>query len=260
MGECAVTIAKEAGYQNAGTVEFILDGDNNFYFIEVNARIQVEHTVTEMVTGLDLIQEQLLIAGGERLRHSQDDIEFRGHVIECRINAEDPDQDFKPSPGLIELFVPPGGPGVRVDSHCYSGYTIPSYYDSMIGKLLVHRSTRREAIATMLRALEEFVIIGPHTTTSLHQQILSHSYFRSGEHDTGFVERYVSERAARMATCEAPGDYPRAPRRGFASRWASSSADAGHPSAPRARCRSRRRIPRPRARKPRCPPSAAEWK
>ncbi|MEW6072315.1 MAG: acetyl-CoA carboxylase biotin carboxylase subunit [Planctomycetota bacterium] len=197
MGECAVAIAKEAGYQNAGTVEFILDRDGNFFFIEVNARIQVEHTVTELVTGLDLIQEQLLIAGGERLRHRQEDLRFEGHAIECRINAEDPEHDFQPSPGEMQLFVPPGGPGVRVDSHCYSGYRIPSHYDSMIGKLLAHRRTRREAIATMLRALEEFVILGPKTTIPLHRRILSHSDFRSGEHDTGFVERYFAARPAR---------------------------------------------------------------
>ena len=197
MGDAAVSIAKTSGYQNAGTVEFIVDSDSNFFFIEVNARIQVEHTVTELMTGIDLIQEQLLIAGGERLRHTQDDIVLRGHAIECRINAEDPDRNFQPSPGRIELFVPPGGPGVRVDSHCYSGYTIPSHYDSMIGKLLVHRTTRREAIATMLRALDEFIIIGPKTTIPIHQRILAHSDFRSGEHDTGFVERYFSEKPAR---------------------------------------------------------------
>ena len=197
MGKCAVAIAKEAGYQNAGTVEFILDRNGDFFFIEVNARIQVEHTVTELVTGIDLIQEQLLIAGGERLRHRQEDIRFQGHAIECRINAEDPDMDFQPSPGVIELFVPPGGPGVRVDSHCYSGYRIPSHYDSMIGKLLVHRNTRREAIATMIRALEEFIIIGPKTTIPIHLRILAHSDFRSGEHTTAFVERYFSARATR---------------------------------------------------------------
>jgi acetyl-CoA carboxylase, biotin carboxylase subunit len=198
MGDAAVAIAREAGYQNAGTVEFIVDQNGDFFFIEVNARIQVEHTVTEMMTGLDLIQEQLLIAGGERLRYTQEEIVSRGHVIECRINAEDPDNGFQPSPGLIELFVPPGGPGVRVDSHCYSGYRIPSHYDSMIGKLLVHRNTRREAITTMLRALDEFVILGPKTTIPIHQRILAHSDFRSGEHDTGFVERYFSEKPSRI--------------------------------------------------------------
>ena len=192
MGKAAIAIARESGYHNAGTVEFLLDRDGSFYFIEVNARIQVEHTVTEMVTGVDLIQEQLLVADGEPLRFTQEDVQIRGHAIECRINAEDPDRDFQPSPGRVELFVPPGGPGVRVDSHCYSGYTIPPHYDSMIGKLLVHRADRRSAIATMLRALDEFVIEGPRTTIPIHRRILRHSDFRAGKHDTGFVERYFS--------------------------------------------------------------------
>ncbi len=192
MSEAALTLARAASYHNAGTVEFLLDRRGDFHFIEVNTRIQVEHTVTELVTGLDLIQEQLLIAGGERLRFTQDEVRFRGHAIECRINAEDPEKNFQPSPGRIELFVPPGGPGVRVDSHVYSGYTIPPSYDSMIGKLLAHRSDRRSAIATMLRALDEFVIVGPRTVIPLHRRILTHSDFRAGEHDTGFVERYFS--------------------------------------------------------------------
>jgi len=192
MMKAALDLARSAKYHNAGTVEFLLDKKGNFYFIEVNTRIQVEHTVTELVTGLDLIQEQLLIAGGERLRFAQEDVRFQGHAIQCRINAEDPDKDFQPSPGKIELFVPPGGPGVRVDSHCYSGYTIPPNYDSMIGKLLAHRPDRRQAIATMLRALDEFVIQGPKTVIPLHRKVLTHSDFRAGEHDTGFVERYFS--------------------------------------------------------------------
>ena len=195
MYAAAIAIATQSGYHNAGTVEFLLDKDFNFYFIEVNARIQVEHTVTEMVTGIDLIQEQLRVASGERLRFSQEDVEVRGHCIECRINAEDPDRDFQPSPGKIELFVPPGGPGVRVDSHCYSGYSIPPHYDSMIAKLLVHRADRETAIRTMLRALDEFIIVGPKTTIPLHRRILMHSDFNSGEHDTGFVERYFSNSA-----------------------------------------------------------------
>ncbi len=192
MMKAALDLARSANYHNAGTVEFLLDKKGNFYFIEVNTRIQVEHTVTELVTGLDLIQEQLLVAGGERLRFRQEDVRYSGHAIQCRINAEDPDRDFQPSPGRIELFVPPGGPGVRVDSHCYSGYTIPPNYDSMIGKLLAHRSDRRSAIATMLRALDEFVIQGPKTVIPLHRRVLTHSDFRAGEHDTGFVERYFS--------------------------------------------------------------------
>jgi acetyl-CoA carboxylase biotin carboxylase subunit len=192
MMKAALDLARSANYHNAGTVEFLLDKKGNFFFIEVNTRIQVEHTVTELVTGLDLIQEQLLIAGGERLRFRQEDVRYSGHAIQCRINAEDPDRDFQPSPGRIELFVPPGGPGVRVDSHCYSGYTIPPNYDSMIGKLLAHRPDRRSAIATMLRALDEFVIQGPKTVIPLHRRVLTHSDFRAGEHDTGFVERYFS--------------------------------------------------------------------
>ena len=192
MSDAAIAIAREAGYSNAGTVEFLLDQNGSFYFIEVNARIQVEHTVTEMVTGIDLIQEQLKVAGGQRLGFTQEDVQIHGHVIECRINAEDPSKDFQPSPGLLEMFVPPGGPGVRVDSHCYAGYRIPAHYDSMIGKLLVHRPDRSRAIATMLRALDEFVITGVATTIPIHRRILRHSDFRSGEHDTGFVERYFS--------------------------------------------------------------------
>jgi acetyl-CoA carboxylase biotin carboxylase subunit len=192
MMKAAVDLAKASGYHNAGTVEFLLDKHGDFYFIEVNTRIQVEHTVTEMVTGLDLIQEQLMMASGERLRHTQESVRFQGHAIQCRINAEDPDKDFQPSPGRIELFVPPGGPGVRVDSHCYSGYVIPPNYDSMIAKLLAHRPDRRSAIATMLRALDEFVIDGPKTVIPLHRRVLTHSDFRAGEHDTGFVERYFS--------------------------------------------------------------------
>ncbi|MBK7643989.1 MAG: acetyl-CoA carboxylase biotin carboxylase subunit [Planctomycetes bacterium] len=194
--EAAVRVVREANYTNAGTVEFLLARDGSFYFIEVNARIQVEHTVTEMVTGLDLIQQQLLIASGERLAFKQEDVRWSGHAIECRINAEDPEKDFQPSPGKIELFVPPGGPGVRLDSHCYSGYRIPPNYDSMIGKLLVHRSTRDAAVRTMLRALDEFVIEGPKTTIPLHGSILRHSDFRAGDHDTGFVERYYGSHPA----------------------------------------------------------------
>jgi acetyl-CoA carboxylase biotin carboxylase subunit len=194
--QSAVRVAKAAKYSNAGTVEFLLARDGRFYFIEVNARIQVEHTVTEMVTGIDLIQQQILIASGERLGFTQDDVVSRGHAIECRINAEDPARDFQPSPGKIELFVPPGGPGVRVDSHCYSGYKIPPNYDSMIGKLLVRRGRRDLTIRTMLRALDEFIIEGPKTTIPILRSILSHSDFRAGDHDTGFVERYYGSHPA----------------------------------------------------------------
>lgn len=196
IGEAAVRMVKAAGYQNAGTVEFVLDRSGSFYFIEVNARIQVEHTVTEMVTGVDLIQQQLKIASGEKLGISQREVQQRGHVIECRINAEDPERDFQPSPGLVTRYVTPGGPGVRIDSHCYSGYRIPPNYDSMIGKLLAHGTDRPAAIRIMLRALDEFVVEGPRTTIPLLRDILDHADFRSGEHDTGFVERYFSNRSA----------------------------------------------------------------
>jgi acetyl-CoA carboxylase biotin carboxylase subunit len=191
MGEAAVRLAKHAKYYNAGTCEFLLDRKGNFYFIEVNARIQVEHTVTEMVTGVDLIREQILVAAGEKLSYRQEDIQLNGHCIECRINAEDPDRDFQPSPGRIDMYVPPGGPGIRIDSHAYSGYRIPSNYDSMIGKLLAHRSNRDAAIRTMLRALDEFVIAGPRTTIPLLSKVLDHAEFRGSTHDTGFVERYL---------------------------------------------------------------------
>ena len=197
MCAAAVRVCQAAKYHNAGTVEFLVDRDGSFYFIEVNARIQVEHTVTEMVTGLDLIAEQIRIASGENLRFSQKEVQRRGHVIECRINAEDPARDFQPSPGLISSFVPPGGPGVRVDSHGYSGYRIPPNYDSMIGKLLTHRSTRDQAIRTMIRALDEFVIEGPKTTIPLLRDILRHSDFVTGEHDTGFAERYFGNKPGR---------------------------------------------------------------
>ncbi|HVS09267.1 MAG TPA: acetyl-CoA carboxylase biotin carboxylase subunit [Planctomycetota bacterium] len=204
MGAAAVRVARAASYHNAGTVEFLLDRAGNFYFIEVNARIQVEHTVTEMVTGLDLIELQLRIAAGEPLGFTQEDVRQDGHAIECRINAEDPERDFQPSPGLIEMFAAPGGPGVRVDSHGYSGYRIPPNYDSMIAKLLAHRRTRDSAIATMLRALDEFVIVGPKTTIPLLRRVLNHTDFRSGEHDTGFVERYFGSRPPAIPSRAAP--------------------------------------------------------
>ena len=192
IGEAAVRMAKAAGYSTAGTVEFLVDSHGNFYFIEVNARIQVEHTVTEMVSGVDLIQEQIRTAAGLPLRVRQKDIQPSGHCIECRINAEDPSRNFQPSPGLVTSFVPPGGPGVRVDSHCYGGYRIPPNYDSMVGKLLVHRPTRDEAISTMLRALDEFVVEGVATTIPILKEILDNAEFRSGAHDTGFVERWFA--------------------------------------------------------------------
>lgn len=206
MCTAAVRLAKSAGYHNAGTVEFLVDMEGNFFFIEVNARIQVEHTVTELVTGVDLIQEQIRIASGESLRYRQKDIQVRGHAIECRINAEDPAMDFQPSPGLIRTFVPPGGPAVRVDSHCYSGYRIPPNYDSMIGKLIVHRATREEAIRSMMRALDEFVIEGPKTTIPLLREVLEQGEFQKATHDTKFLERFLSAGTSRVASAQPTAD------------------------------------------------------
>lgn len=185
----SVRLAKEAGYHNAGTVEFILDEHGKFYFMEVNTRIQVEHPITEMVTGVDLIKWQLRIAAGEKLTLTQDDIVQQGVSIECRINAEDPSNDFRPSPGRVETFVAPGGLGVRWDSHIYQGYEIPPTYDSLIGKLIVYRPTRDEAIATARRALSEFTIHPTKTTVPLCQRILSHRKFARGQWDTTFIER-----------------------------------------------------------------------
>lgn len=185
----AVRMIKAADYQNAGTVEFIVDKDENFYFIEVNARIQVEHCVTEMVTGIDLIQAQIRVASGEPLPWKQEDIKLQGAAIECRINAEDADKNFMPCPGKINQLIVPGGPGVRFDSHVYSGYTVPPHYDSMIGKLLVHRNTREEAIRCMLRALDELRTDGITTTANFHKKVLNHSAFAEGKIDTTFVER-----------------------------------------------------------------------
>ena len=189
MCDAAVRLIQSAGYTNAGTVEFIVDAEGNFYFIEVNARIQVEHPVTEMVTGVDLIKAQIRVAAGEPLPFAQEEIVSRGAAIECRINAEDPAKGFHPSPGRIERLIVPGGPGVRFDSHVYSGYTVSPYYDSMIGKLIVHRPTRPEAIDCMLRALAELRTEGIKTTVPLHQEILSHSAFAQGRVDTKWVER-----------------------------------------------------------------------
>jgi acetyl-CoA carboxylase biotin carboxylase subunit len=187
--EAALRIVKEAKYINAATIEFLLDKDKKFYFIEANARIQVEHPVTEMVTGHDLIKCQLKIASGMPLRLSQRNIRHTGVAIECRINAEDPENNFAPSPGKITRYIPPGGPGVRVDSHVYQGCTISPTYDSMIAKLIVHQQTRNEAIATMKRALQEFVIEPIKTTIPICLDILSHNQFIKNQVDTGFVER-----------------------------------------------------------------------
>lgn len=187
--KAAVRLAKSAGYSNAGTVEFLVDQDNQFYFIEVNARIQVEHPVSELVTGLDLIQQQIRMAAGEELGITQRSVPCNGSAIELRINAEDPDNDFRGSPGTITKLRVPGGPGIRFDSHVHEGYTIGPYYDSLIGKLIVYRNTRAEAMATMRRALDEFVIEGIKTTIPLAKEIFRHSAFIEGNVDTTFIER-----------------------------------------------------------------------
>ncbi|AZB73360.1 acetyl-CoA carboxylase biotin carboxylase subunit [Synechococcus elongatus] len=194
MGDAAVKVAQAIGYIGAGTVEFLVDATGNFYFMEMNTRIQVEHPVTEMVTGLDLIAEQIRIAQGEALRFRQADIQLRGHAIECRINAEDPEYNFRPNPGRITGYLPPGGPGVRVDSHVYTDYEIPPYYDSLIGKLIVWGSTREEAIARMQRALRECAITGLPTTLSFHQLMLQMPEFLRGELYTNFVEQVMLPR------------------------------------------------------------------
>lgn len=188
MGEAAVQAAKTIGYQSVGTIEFLLDASQKFYFMEMNTRIQVEHPITEMVTGLDLIEEQIKIAAGFPLSYKQKDIHFHGHAIECRINAEDPEKNFMPSPGTItELYIP-GGLGIRVDSAIYHGYTIPPYYDSMIAKLIVYAEDREKAILRMKRALGEFIIQGVHTNIDFQYDILHDINFQKGEYDTGFIE------------------------------------------------------------------------
>jgi acetyl-CoA carboxylase, biotin carboxylase subunit len=192
MGKAAIKIAEEAKYTNAGTVEFIVDNQGNFYFLEVNKRIQVEHPITEEVTGIDLVRYQILLAMGEPLRLSQSDVQFKGHAIECRINAEDPFDEFRPSPGRIEMYYQPGGRGVRVDTHAYAGYTIPPTYDSMIGKLITYGRDRREAMDKMSRALGEFMITGIKTTISFQQAILQDPNFRRGVYSTSFVEQLLS--------------------------------------------------------------------
>ena len=191
IGKAAIRIAEAARYTNAGTVEFIVDDAGNYYFLEVNKRIQVEHPVTEEVTGVDLVRAQIEIAMGEPLRYSQSDIVMKGHAIECRINAEDPFDDFRPSPGRIEMYYQPGGHGVRMETHAYAGYTIPPTYDSMIGKLIVTGKDRREAIDRMDRALNEYLITGVKTTISFQQAIMQDPNFRRGVYSTNFVEQLL---------------------------------------------------------------------
>ena len=191
MGEAAVRAAKQIQYEGAGTVEFILDKDK-FYFMEMNTRIQVEHPVTELITGIDLVKEQIRVAAGKPLPFKQNDIKFNGHSIECRINAEDAERNFLPSPGRIAAYIAPGGPGVRVDSHAYTGYLIPPYYDSLVSKLIVWGENRDEAIHRMQRALDEYAITGIHTTIPFHQKVLAHPSFQRGDVSTDFIEKHMT--------------------------------------------------------------------
>ena len=191
MGAAAVKAARAAGYTSAGTIEFLLTDDGNFYFMEMNTRIQVEHPVTEAVTGIDLIRAQIQIAAGERLKIRQKDVVISGHAIECRINAEDPERNFIPNPGRITEFIPPGGIGVRVDTHACAGYTVPPYYDSMIAKILVYAPNREAAIRKMRAALNETLIIGVETNLDFQFRIMHNPVFCEGKADTGFIEKFV---------------------------------------------------------------------
>lgn len=191
MGKAARRAAEAVKYVTVGTVEFLLDQDENFYFLEMNTRIQVEHTVTEMVTGLDLVKEQIRLAAGERISYDRDDFPLLGHAMEVRVNAEDPDHDFRPSPGTIKQVILPGPPGVRVDTHIYSGYTIPTYYDSLLAKLIVIGDNREEAIRRMQRAISEFTVEGVKTTLPLFTRIMQHDVFRKGEAFTDFIAKYM---------------------------------------------------------------------
>jgi acetyl-CoA carboxylase biotin carboxylase subunit len=191
MGQAACRIAKLVKYVTVGTVEFLLDKKDNFYFVEMNTRIQVEHSVSELVTGIDLVKEQIRLAFGEKLNIKQDKIQSKGHAIECRINAEDPERDFVPSSGTITHLISPGGPGIRIDTHIYSGYQVPPFYDSMLAKLLVLNNNRQGAICRMQRALNEFVIEGIKTTIPFHQKVMDNAFFRKGEVYTNFIQRRI---------------------------------------------------------------------
>ncbi len=193
MGGAAVTAAKQCGYYNAGTIEFLVDENRDFYFMEMNTRIQVEHPITEEVTGFDLVKAQIEVAADLPLSVSQDDIELRGHAIECRINAENPDFNFRPSPGTITALYMPGGPGIRIDGAVYQGYTITPYYDSMISKLIAHGSDREDAINKMKWALSEFIVEGVDTNIDFQLEIIKNSDFRSGNYDIGFLNRYMEK-------------------------------------------------------------------
>lgn len=192
MGKMAVQAAQAIGYRNAGTVEFLADKQGSFYFMEINTRIQVEHPVTEMVTGVDVIKEQIRLAAGEKLKHVQSEVKLSGHAIEFRINAEDPDNDFLPVVGRVSLFNPPGGPGVRVDSHLYSGYTVSPHYDSLLAKLIVWGENRQEAIRRAKRALDEFIVVGLKTTIPFHLKVMENAFFKKGEVYTDFIARELS--------------------------------------------------------------------
>ncbi len=191
IGEAAVSIVKAAKYHSVGTVEFLLDEKKNFYFMEVNTRIQVEHTITEELTGIDLVQEQIRIARGDKLSFRQKDVKYDGHVIQCRINAEDPSRNFAPSPGTLEYFVPPGGPHVRIDTACYSGYKVPPHYDSMIGKLIVRGKNREEAIQIARRALKEFHVGGVHTTIPFHQYMFQDENFLKHDYTISYIDQLI---------------------------------------------------------------------
>lgn len=191
MGAAAIKASRAVEYENAGTVEFLLDSKGDFYFMEMNTRLQVEHPITEEVVGIDIVKEQIRLAAGEKLDHTQDQVHSRGHAIEFRINAEDPEKDFMPAAGKISLYNPPGGPGIRVDSHLYSGYTVPPFYDSLLAKLIVWGETREEAIARSKRALGEFIVIGLETTVSFHLKVVENAYFRKGDYCTDFLSRRI---------------------------------------------------------------------
>ena len=193
MGQDAIKAAKGVHYRNAGTIEFVLDQEGNYYFIEMNTRIQVEHPITEMITGVDLIREQIRIAANLKLNYQQSDIHLQGHAIECRINAENPKENFRPSPGKINSLHIPGGFGVRVDTTLYQGYQVSSHYDSMIAKVIVHGANRLEAIRKMRRVLGELVIDGIDTNQELQYLILHHSEYVKGHFDTGFIEKHLDE-------------------------------------------------------------------
>lgn len=194
MGEVAVRVAQAAGYTNAGTVEFLVDSEKNFYFLEMNTRLQVEHPVTELVTGLDLVHLQVRIAAGERLPFTQGEVQIRGHAIECRVYAEDPDNNYFPSPGKITLLLSPSGPGIRRDSGMYEGWTVPMDYDPLLAKLIGYGSDREQAIARLTRALNEYFVGGIKTNISLFRRILGDADFRAGKLDTGFLDRMLKRK------------------------------------------------------------------